>query len=878
MHPEPGNIQDTMAPRFFATLFEARGQFGNRVVGHIDVPWTPDALTEALPLTVTPTKGGSRLFALAKYREGVGRGNAGIEHLTGAMLDCDCADPGEFDRITEQVRAKGLAFLAYTTYSHMSPSKTHSATGRVGSMEGFRLFLPWSRPVDHEEYRVLVPCLFGYEIPDNPPHYEQEVAGVWVKTKAASVRARARGWDSVSSRPSQAYYMPEAPPERASLALFDSAAGDPLPVDQILARERPLGRRSFYVPRDFEQPTQQAETAVQDFLEALMDAGHHVQPPNGQGYRRSACPACAPGGVQRSPSLTFRANGDMLEVRCHAACYRRDILAALGLTDEGRFREPGYLESRLDEQLARQVSPRAPVPVNEAVGALERDLREAVLARRPTVIKYPCGVGKSFCAAKIVTERVRAGQAICVSSQEHRVLMETMAYLPEDVRQVAVHIHSPLIPVGGAPVCQRADEVRELVWDYGVSLARSICPTCPHRDTCGAKAAQVERIKRKTDALAVFVSHAGIHQVFGEEPSGMELIVDEMPGVYEEVAVTKALLEKLADRAPLPAVYDVPRKAVYAIARAWLDGTEPGYVVVDQDQPPVPAYSVAAEWGRLALKDKTLPPVDFRALVKAGDALLRLAAHRADGGTVFGLEQRGATGVSAMLPDACHRALVRQRGVLLSATPLLAALPGFDVREQAVTDGAPVRRVMRLRNNRGSTALTKTYPDRYGGFERREPAEGEGPGIPWAVVEQALDYACKEAEMYDPARVLFVSFKALIDQLRQRPDLLRGRAIELAHYGALRGKNQWQQGAAAECSVVYCLGAPRFAVYSTLRSLGLSDEALDEAWVAYAAGELEQVGGRLRIPRRTKPASFIVESDVAPQDWCKETINEVDLG
>jgi hypothetical protein len=83
------------------------------------------------------------------------------------------------------------------------------------------------------------------------------------------------------------------------------------------------------------------------------------------------------------------------------------------------------------------------------------------------------------------------------------------------------------------------------------------------------------------------------------------------------------------------------------------------------------------------------------------------------------------------------------------------------------------------------------------------------------------------------------------------------------------------EGKAAECSVVYLFGTPRFAILPTITQLGLTGEAADQAWIAYAAGELTQAEGRLRLPRRTKPCTVVVEGDVAPSTWHAENIDEI---
>ena len=83
------------------------------------------------------------------------------------------------------------------------------------------------------------------------------------------------------------------------------------------------------------------------------------------------------------------------------------------------------------------------------------------------------------------------------------------------------------------------------------------------------------------------------------------------------------------------------------------------------------------------------------------------------------------------------------------------------------------------------------------------------------------------------------------------------------------------EGKAGECSVAYLFGTPRFAILPVIHQLGLVDDAADQAWVDYAAGELTQAEGRLRLPRRTKPCSVMVEGNVAPMTWHTENIDRI---
>lgn len=529
----------------------------------------------------------------------------------------------------------------------------------------------------------------------------------------------------------------------------------------------------------------------------------------------------------------------------------------------------------LEEQLSAQTPREGAIPVAAAVERLTDRLAAALDSREPTVFRYPAGTGKSHAFSVVGANEARSGEKLIYSTQEHAVAYETRAKLPPDVKARSVHIHSPLIQVGDEPVCQRAEELSEKVFDFGLSLMGKVCPRCPHRSSCGALQLARERAQALSEASIVFVSHAGISQVVaGDKGLDMKLIVDEMPSAYTELSLSFEEIELVASGEPMPSADNITPRVARAWANWWINGGELGEVKLGSRVIGTVEQLLEDCGGRLKLREGAKPRADEKKLLRAADRVLRIAKHQHDGEVVGGLSNvRG--GLWVMEPDACHRALIERQGVLLSATPMMQALPEFRLEEVNVTDSAPVRRVMILRGRRGSTALTKAYYDDDLGQRRvREPEPGEAPGIPWAAVDAALARARKEAERYDCKRILFVTFKTVADSLRSQPARLSDDVV-VGHYGALRGKNDWMEGRPLECSVVYCFGTPRFDMRPTLQQLGLLGEAADQAWRDFAAGELAQAEGRLRLPRRTKPCSVCVEGDVAPLTWHADLVTEI---
>ena len=836
--------------RFRGCLFERLGQYGARVESAFDVPWREADILEVFGEQPAIDKSAQQLWAAAQYREGANRGNAGLNVLWAATLDCDCADVGTLDAVIDHIRAQGLACLAYTSWSHMDPEKMHKDTGRQGPFEAFRIVLPYSRPLAPAEHQSVVPALIGIELPPNPKHYAKEVIGRYVDRGNVESAARPRGWDPASFRPAQGFYVPSS---KSSVDVFH---GEPLDVDSILARPQtaPVTSRKA---RPFQAPDRNATGALATVLQRLGARGIGANGPNVDGWYRSVCPSCASAvRGQRSPSFTVRANGDGIDMWCHASCARKQLLAALDLDAEGAFRPPTFLRIALEEQLLSQAPPGDDLDVHRATELLVEDIREAVASRKPTIVKYPPGTGKTVASAKVITEHVRAGFRVAYSTQEHAVAHEARALLPPDVKARSVHIHSPLVQVGTDPVCRRAEELKTRVFEFGVSLLGQICPRCLYRPECDALSAARQRASDLPNASVVFVSHSGIGQVFGVDSDGnekgadMQLIVDEMPGTFDEVSVAFAELEALAAGTPMPSAQVKPMRAAQEIARAWLAGRDPGEVVWGPGGASLGhSLDIAREWRRLVLTEHAHPTPAEQPWLRAADAVLRIAVADHEGNAAIVEDGK----VSAMLPEAAHEALVARSGVLLSATPMLVALPGFALKEASVRDGAKVTRKMFLASGRGSGALVKSDTD------------------PWGLVLAAIERARAETAPYENKRVLFVTFKSLADRIRT----LNLPGMSVAHFGALRGKNDWMEGRAEECSVVYLLGAPRFAIMATLRRLGLVGESADQAWVAFAAAELAQAEGRLRLPRRTKPCTVCVEGDVAPSSWHERNIDAI---
>ena len=143
-------------------FFEKCGVHATWIESSFSVPWTERDILELFADSLSRPelrKEDQQFWQTAVYYEGAKRSNAGLRHLTAAMLDCDCADPGAMDEVLRALRAQGLAHFAYTSWSHQSPEKMHKDTQRRGPFDCFRLVLPYSRPALHDEHRSVVPGL-----------------------------------------------------------------------------------------------------------------------------------------------------------------------------------------------------------------------------------------------------------------------------------------------------------------------------------------------------------------------------------------------------------------------------------------------------------------------------------------------------------------------------------------------------------------------------------------------------------------------------------------------------------------------------------------------------------------------------------------------
>lgn len=209
--------------------------------------------------------------------------------------------------------------------------------------------------------------------------------------------------------------------------------------------------------------------------------------------------------------------------------------------------------------------------------------------------------------------------------------------------------------------------------------------------------------------------------------------------------------------------------------------------------------------------------------------------------------------------------------VIMDATPDLAALGAISPRDvvtyqQAVADGAPVHRT--LLSVRGAA---KRYLAPHG-------------QVNWARFGPLLSESLVSAGATAGKNVLLITHKACAEALRQcgvhvpharlarilRRRQQAGAATAIAHYGAIKGKNEFDGIAWSELDAVVTVGDPWPDIGRARREnelLGLGGDIAERRTRQLAAAELAQAHGRLRAPRQTKAVRAVHAGRVAPLGW-----------
>ena len=248
-----------------------------------------------------------------------------------------------------------------------------------------------------------------------------------------------------------------------------------------------------------------------------------------------------------------------------------------------------------------------------------------------------------------------------------------------------------------------------------------------------------------------------------------------------------------------------------------------------------------------------------------------------------GDQDEAPAAVVTHIDEPLHRALSREgRTIVLDANantnlPLYTKALGYEPElfHFAAPDGAPIERTL-LRCSKATRVGWGVETDRFdasgGSFRNALNAVVdwaiEKPASTMAVItmktirqliEDCLlpDDEIPKGRYEGRRRLLKAAREHLAPTLRRFPG-----TILWGHYGALRGLNDM-----ADVDLIVTMGDPRPNVTATendLALLELDDDAANRRVEQLAQAELEQAHGRLRAPRRTRPARALHVGTLRP--------------
>lgn len=468
--------------------------------------------------------------------------------------------------------------------------------------------------------------------------------------------------------------------------------------------------------------------------------------------------------------------------------------------------------------------------------------------RRLAVVQQYPGTGKSYATAGHLAAVARSEDGrIVYSAPSHRVgedMERMLAARGVDPERV-VHRYSVLSDRPGVEPCARREEVSTAIAVGGGLRPRKVCASCPLRETCAALAAAVADDRRAKEARVEIVAHPALA---GGESSDVATIVDEPPGYLEEIDLSGEALARLRAATVAAGAMATAFRAARVIAKGWRRGLRDDSAVVttvageaEDEERDV----TLGEWLRgqdpSAVDVVNAHEIEFA--TRNGEMLrtIRDVIRVELWDRRLGRPARRATAVTEPVPTAAISTMHARGAVLLDATPWRPVLAQFfdevEYREtpEPQTEGV-VREVRAVSWSGQTNLLCRGW---YLPFNPR-----------WNHLENEVRLTA--AEHPGARRTLLVTFKAIGDALRSGdgPEYLRGRladgTLELAHFGAVRSRNDW-----AEVDVVLVIGTPRFHSKGVALAAGLDEEEADAASLEFARGEILQAVERGRSVRRT---------------------------
>ncbi len=579
--------------------------------------------------------------------------------------------------------------------------------------------------------------------------------------------------------------------------------------------------------------------------------------------------------------------------------------------------------SRWALELARRGIPEL-VSADAACGQLAAAMRSAVWpldgGSRTLLARLTMGAGKSRTSCTVAVEVARAGGRVVVLAPTHAVAGELRAQhlAGQGVRVLSLTSPPSVLDAQGASAC--AIEGAAMDWaELGRPIVRELCDgrgqaeppkargslpvlppkgpddPCVHRETCVAYATHATELDAlATEGPGVLVTvHAyahRAHQWLRERPEGSPglAVVDEDPAMLRAIVLTHAQILAAAEGVTSSSPYaTTPPVAAAAseVLEAVASEVARGATDLSALSPAIVAR--AAEVG-LTKKSALWKPLPVArrlraammrgirspkavALQRAGE-VLRAVLREVTGAVVTcGTDYRGDRVLSMAALDGGLYALLADTTlarVVLDATAdpgwIAPWLPGARVLDVHVADGAPVERVMVpwAHATKGHCIPDRTH-------------------IVWDEVTPVVcdGLALATAGLARGSRVLVTTWRflrealtgpreALPEAVRSTLDALdaRGVTVEWAHYGAVRGRDQWR-----DVDALLALGGPHpegrsmeiMTAAARLRGWEGGSRALG---LHLSRAELGQVVGRPRLTRLVKPCRVVVVADVLPLD------------
>jgi hypothetical protein len=442
---------------------------------------------------------------------------------------------------------------------------------------------------------------------------------------------------------------------------------------------------------------------------------------------------------------------------------------------------------------------------------------------------------------------------------------------------------------------------------------------CAHRDTCAAYAARKEQIADLEVADVMVTVHAlaeTAHRWLADRPDGALAVVDEAPELLVASRVTAdelrvAAAQVTAHRSAVARSEGWRGEQLVALAaglaavdegvtltdtlRAGLRATQGTELLADSDEQlceRVAAWAQRSGLTRSMRPRRQHAPRPARRVVDTARSRAALPAGVVDALRVAGLVGRALAAEHGLAPRTLATVGTREHGaeagvrelrVTATAAPLAALLADarigrvvLDATADARTLGAVLGcnvAVHQLAVADG-TGVTRVFVPWSHASRRACLPEGAEGAVVWSEMRGPMREGLRLAAEQVPrgGRLLAVTWRPVVRAIlgghadpAVKADLAdlaaRGVTVEWAHYGGVRGLDRWR-----DVDAVLAVGTPwpdAGAIAQVCAAAGLVGADRDVG-VHMARGELEQVCGRPRAPRRTRALRVVVVASVPP--------------